>query len=75
LKLLYQCKQRSTTIDNTIQGIKLVSTVYSQPPLPFRRLNEENDKMKVTSTEVYDKIVHIDDQITVMDVLPNLHPY
>jgi nucleoside-diphosphate-sugar epimerase len=85
LKLLDQCKQRSATMDNnTIQGITFVSTAYTQPPLPFRRyegnylpllLNEENDKMKVTATEIYDKIMRMDDHFTVTDVLPDLHPY
>jgi nucleoside-diphosphate-sugar epimerase len=82
LKLLDQCKQRSA--DGAIQGITFVSTAYTQPPLPYRRyegnylpllLNEENDKKKVTATEVYDKIIRMDDHFTITDVLPDLHPY
>jgi nucleoside-diphosphate-sugar epimerase len=84
LKLLDQCKQRSTTDGNTIRGITFVSTAYTQPPLPFRRyegnylpllLDEENDRKKMTATEVYDKIMRMDDHFTVTDVLPDLHPY
>jgi nucleoside-diphosphate-sugar epimerase len=84
LKLLDQCKQRLISQTNVIQGITFVSTAYTQPPLPFKRyegnylpllLNEENDEKKRTATEVYDKIMRMDEHFTVSDVLPDLHPY
>jgi nucleoside-diphosphate-sugar epimerase len=84
LKLLDQCKQRMIAKQNVIQGISFISTAYTQPPLPFKKyegnylpllLDEDNDRKKVTATEVYDKIMRMDEHFTVLDVLPNLHPY
>jgi nucleoside-diphosphate-sugar epimerase len=87
LKLLDQCKHRMmiSKTTNIIQGITFVSTAYTQPPLPFKRyegnylpllLDEANDEKKRTATEVYDKIMRMDEHFTnITDVLPDLHPY
>lgn len=79
LETLEQCKRHSK-----IQGICFVSTAYTQPPLPFKRYNgnylpllldEANDEKKVTATEIFDKILRMDDNFTITDVLPDLHEY
>lgn len=79
LTTLEQCKNQKR-----IQGIVFVSTAYTQPPLPFRRYNgnylpllldEANDATKVTATEIFDKILRMDDHFTVTDVLPDLNEY